>query len=112
MFKAEGRHFLSTLYGVKDITNLDKLRSVFEKALEKSGANICSKSEHTFNDLGFTCVWLLKESHCSIHTYVDEGIIFVDLFSCGDSCDNKIFENLIICNLEMEKSVSKRIKRD
>ena len=30
MFKAEGRHFIATLYNVKDIKNLEKLRTVFE----------------------------------------------------------------------------------
>jgi S-adenosylmethionine decarboxylase len=53
---------------------------------------------------------LLKESHCSIHTYAEEGTIFVDFFTCGDSCDIKKFENLILCNLEMERSESRRIK--
>lgn len=112
MYKAEGRHFIATLYGVKDIKNLDKLRYIFEKSLQKSGANICGKSEHTFSDFGFTCVWLLKESHCSIHTYAEQGIIFVDFFSCGNSCNVKVFENLILCNLEMERSESRRIKRE
>ena len=112
MFKAEGRHFIATLYNVKDIKNLEKLRIVFENALEKSGASICGKTEHTFSDLGFTCVWLLKESHCSIHTYAEEGTIFVDFFSCGNSCDIKKFENLILCNLEMERSFSRKLKRE
>lgn len=111
MYEFKGKLYTASLYGVKDITNLDKLRTVFENAARESGATIVGKTEHTFNDGGFTCVWLLQESHLSIHTYVEQKNIFIDLFTCGNSCNVKKFENLILCNLEMEYSKSRRINR-
>ncbi len=32
---------------------------------------------------GCTIMYLLSESHLSIHTFVDEGKISIDLFTCG-----------------------------
>ena len=72
LYEFKGKHFIASLYDVKEITNLDKLRNVFETAIKESGATILGKTEHVFSDGGFTCVWLLSESHCSIHTYVEQ----------------------------------------
>ena len=32
---------------------------------------------------GFTMIYLLSESHLSIHAFVDEGKIALDLFTCS-----------------------------
>lgn len=111
MYEFKGKHYIASLYDVKDICNLDKLRTVFETALKESGATILSKSEHVFNDGGFTCVWLLSESHCSIHTYAEQKSIFVDFFTCGNGCNVNKFNDFILCNLELNRSKSRRIRR-
>ena len=110
-YEFNGVHYLASLYGVKDVTDICRIRAVFEKAIIQSGSSICSNTEYIFNDGGFTVVWLLKESHCSIHTYADSGNIFVDFFTCGNKTDIKKFENIILCNLELERSESRKILR-
>ena len=37
----------------------------------------------------------MSESHLSIHTFVDEGKITLDLFTCGVSLDYKKMKNII-----------------
>jgi S-adenosylmethionine/arginine decarboxylase-like enzyme len=34
-------------------------------------------------------IYLLSESHLSLHTFVDEGKIAIDLFTCSLSVENK-----------------------
>jgi len=112
MYEFKGRHYVASLYDVKEITNIDKLRTIFESALRESGANILGKNEHLFSDGGFTCVWLLAESHCSIHTYVNQKNIFVDFFTCGTKSSIKKFNDFILCNLELNRSKSRRMFRN
>ena len=110
-YEFKGKHYIASLYDVKEITNLDKLRNVFATAIKESRATILGKTEHVFSDGGFTCVWLLSESHCSIHTYVEQKSIFVDFFSCGQGCNLKKFNDSILCKLELNRSYSRRITR-
>ena len=112
MYEFKGKHYVASLYDVTDIQNTDKLRLIFETAIRESGGTILSKSEHTFSDGGFTCVWLLSESHCSIHTYVEQKNIFVDYFTCGENANTKKFNDYILCNLELNRSKSRRIFRN
>ncbi len=40
-------------------------------------------------------IYLLAESHLSIHTFVDEGKITLDLFTCSLSIENDKIKNII-----------------
>jgi S-adenosylmethionine/arginine decarboxylase-like enzyme len=40
-------------------------------------------------------VYLLSESHLSIHTFVDEGKITIDLFTCSLSVENEKIKSMI-----------------
>jgi len=77
------------LMDVKNI-NSDKLKTVemirpfMEKIIEELKLNVVGECTHQFekNDFpyGVTMIYLLAESHLSIHTFVDEGKITLDLF--------------------------------
>ena len=36
---------------------------------------------------GLTMVWVLGESHCTLHTYPEHKFIAVDLYTCSDKFD-------------------------
>ncbi len=111
MYKFVGTHFMTSLYGVKKIDDREYLKEVFEQAIEASGATICAYNEHVFSDGGITGAFILKESHCTFHTYITQKNIFVDFFTCGNSADYKQFENAILCKLEMDRSHSSLVRR-
>jgi len=111
MYKFIGQHLMMSLYGVKQIEDREFLKEVFENAIEMSGATICAYNEHVFSDGGMTGAFLLKESHCTFHTYINQKNIFVDFFTCGNSADFKKFENVILCRLEMDRSQSNVVRR-
>lgn len=43
---------------------------------------------------GFTSVLLLDESHCSAHCYSDDGLLALDVFTCGLTDPKKIMEDI------------------
>jgi S-adenosylmethionine decarboxylase len=55
---------------------------------------------------------LLSESHASIHTYPEHGKCFVDLFTCGDSCSNHIFNEELQKYLKPKKVAAMVLIRD
>lgn len=39
---------------------------------------------------GFTAAILLDESHCTAHSYADEGMIALDIFTCGNTSPHDV----------------------
>ncbi|MEA2006708.1 MAG: adenosylmethionine decarboxylase [Patescibacteria group bacterium] len=54
------------------------------KALKAGDFEILAEKFHKFEPHGLSGVWLLGESHLSVHSWPEEKIVFIDLFSCGD----------------------------
>lgn len=61
----------------------DELKNRFESGLNESQFHILNYCEHFFDQQGFTCVWLLAESHLAIHTFPEDNKIYVELSSCN-----------------------------
>ena len=92
---------------VLDIKNVetDKLKTIeviqpfMEKIIEEFKLNVVGKSEFQFekdNILhGCTMMYLLSESHLCIHTFVDEGKITLDLFTCSLGVEFDKLKNII-----------------
>ncbi len=61
-----------------------------DKVVEELKLNVVvSECSHQFSPYGATMVCLLSESHLSIHTFVDEGKITLDLFTCNIALEDK-----------------------
>jgi len=55
-----------------------------EKMLREAGYGIVGFVEHHFHPQGYTCTWLLSESHCALHTFPEEGRSYVELSGCSE----------------------------
>jgi S-adenosylmethionine decarboxylase proenzyme len=86
------------------LTDLQGLEMAMNEAAKASGATILSSVKHVFPPNGLTMVLLLSESHASIHTYPEYGACFVDLFTCGNSCDASKFEAVLSDYLKPQQS--------
>ena len=92
------------LIDVKNIES-DRLKTVeyieifMDKVVEELKLNVINKCLHQFKKdntpYGVTMIYLLAESHLSIHTFVDEGKITLDLFTCSLSIENDKIKNII-----------------
>jgi S-adenosylmethionine/arginine decarboxylase-like enzyme len=96
-----GKHILIDIKNV----NSDKLKLVedmkafLDKIVEELKLNVVGECSHQFkkdnSPYGATMIYLLSESHLSVHTFVDEGKITLDLFTCDISLDDKNLKNII-----------------
>jgi S-adenosylmethionine decarboxylase len=48
---------------------------------------IKDKVFHKFSNGAYTIVVILGESHCVLHTYPEDNIVYVNVFSCKDNLD-------------------------
>lgn len=108
-YKFFGKHYLASFLNCnsESINDIKSLKNNMEKGILKSGATILSSTEKIFENNGYTILFLLSESHCSIHTYPENNSLFTDLFTCGDICNYKEYEKIMIDYLK-----PKNIKSD
>lgn len=59
------------------------LESVARSAVEAAGGHVLSDSHVVFPNGAITLVLILAESHLSLHTWPEENLVAIDLFSCG-----------------------------
>lgn len=84
----KGKHLLIDCRNVRRDVCLDDRRmlATMARAAERAGATVISQVRYKFGSdspAGFTAVVVLDESHCSAHTYADDGLIALDIFTCG-----------------------------
>lgn len=96
-YEFKGQHFIASYYGCdsESLTDSEALRGVMNQAAEASGATVLTESYYLFDEGGMTQVLLLSESHASIHTYPEHNACFVDLFTCGDTCQSEPFHQTL-----------------
>ena len=86
--EAHGFHLLLTMKGcAADILNdQDKLTLLVRRAASATGATILHIYAHRFQPQGVTAAAVLAESHATLHTYPESGVVFWDCFTCGMQC--------------------------
>jgi S-adenosylmethionine decarboxylase proenzyme len=113
MYSFKGNHYLSSFLGCNEsrLKDVQVLQEKLRLAITQCGATILQESVHVFSNDASTMVFLLSESHCSIHAYVEHGAVFMDLFTCGDSCDYVVFENYMKDYLQPKQIVKDVVER-
>lgn len=92
-YEPKGNHYVAKYSGCHYIFSNEYSLFAFNDSLEKSGIPVVSTHYHFFKPNGMTAIALLSESHASIHTYPEHKVVFVDLFTCGDTQYWLNFEN-------------------
>jgi S-adenosylmethionine decarboxylase len=96
-----GKHTIYDLHYPVDAKILKKSKLALAAmifACKESGAVVLSEYAHKFEGDGYTFVIALSESHASVHTWPEHGIMTVDIFMCG-KCNShdamKFFVNVL-----------------
>lgn len=82
-----GQHLLVDIKNVEaDFLNSEeRLADAMVETVNSAGLTMLSYHCHSLLPAGVSCVGVLLESHISFHTWPEEGVITLDLFTCGPS---------------------------
>lgn len=86
-----GRHLILDVIDVRyDFNLLEKVEDIeplMELIIEKGNLKVVGQLKHQFYPIGATMVYLLAESHLSIHTYPELWKCSIDLYTCNKTMD-------------------------
>jgi len=85
--QTKGQHVTADVWcNEYDYTNAEYLCATLAECIAASGLTILGYKLHEFNKEGaFTCVWVLGESHFSIHTFPERNFFSMDCYTCGEN---------------------------
>jgi len=98
MEKHIGKHCLITIRNVSDTSILEKfetLKPLFDTIVSSCNLHVVSQAGHQFTPVGATYVYVLSESHMSIHTYPETKSAYMDIFCCNLTFDHELAYNII-----------------
>lgn len=109
-----GKHLIANYVGCnhRALSDLSGVYAAMEAGAQAAGATVVGSSRHVFVGGGFSLVLLLSESHASIHTYPEVDSCFIDMFTCGTTCDPHKFDAIMQAFLKPRKANNNLITRD
>ena len=112
-----GKHLIIDIKNIKNediINDIDKLKTIMDTICKKYNFNVLQKIEHKFEPQGISIVYLLSESHMTIHTFPEKKYIAFDLYTCREYLNNDVYHeihNYIIrdfqCDLEYPQIIDR-----
>lgn len=87
-------------------SHLDKITQVIDESL-----TVVKKVEYQFEPAGQTIVWILSESHFSVHTYPEHNYLSLDIYICNESVDLHKICQKILDGLKVKKVQRKCLRR-
>jgi S-adenosylmethionine decarboxylase len=92
------------------IHDLEYLTRVSVAAVHAGGGHVLKESHVVFPNKAVTLVLILAESHLSIHTWPEENLVAIDLFSCG-TIDGRVVIDHLTRTLHLDPTNLREIPR-
>jgi S-adenosylmethionine decarboxylase len=82
--QTKGQHVIADIWLNEYPASGKELAGFVVEALGFSGMTVVGEKLHYFDELALTGVWLLSESHFSLHTFPERNFLSVDCYTCGN----------------------------
>jgi S-adenosylmethionine decarboxylase len=92
-----GKHLISDIKNIKNnnlLNDISEVTKLFDTICKKYDFQILNKTNHIFEPEGFSIIYLLSESHMSIHTFPEKNYAAIDLYTCRQYNDNHVYNEI------------------
>jgi S-adenosylmethionine decarboxylase len=112
-YQTLGTHVICDVWGVnpRTLNHKNTLIKMMRKGIELCGATVLSIQMKEFFPQGVTILFLLSESHFSIHTYPEKGFAAIDCYTCGTTVKPELAIQHLLEQLQPEKHHIKILNR-
>jgi len=105
----KGIHIIADLWGCdpKKLNLIKEVKPVLKNAVSKGKLTVLKNYFFQFKPFGVTGVYVLSQSHLSIHTWPEKNFASIDIFTCGPP-ENAIKAFESICSELKPKIIEKK----
>ena len=91
------------------LNDINSLKIIIDIICKKYDFHILQKIEHVFEPQGCTIIYMLSESHISIHTFPEKNHMSFDIYTCRQYKDNEVYNNIFHFFIQkLEASIESR----
>ena len=93
-YVSTGKHMICDLTNIRNMIHLESMEFMHELLIQicnKYNFNVLTKTEHQFEPRGLTILYMLSESHISIHTFPEKRYLAFDIYTCRDYDDDSVY---------------------
>ena len=69
----------------KILEKIESVKPILDIVVKDCNLNVVNEAGHQFEPFGVTYVYVLSESHLSIHTYPENAEAYMDIFCCSEN---------------------------
>lgn len=94
---SSGKHLICDIKNIKNqilLNSIEKLKELFDYICDKYQYTILNKTEHIFSPQGITMIYMLSESHISIHTFPEKNYCAMDIYTCREYENNDVYNEI------------------
>ncbi len=109
-----GIHVVAEFLGIdpEKLSRVEYVKQILERVIANSKLNVVANVFHQFAPYGVSGVFLLRESHLSIHTWPEYEYAAIDIFTCGAEEDALEALNLLIKEFQPKIVKKETIRRE
>lgn len=99
-----GKHMICDIKEIKNkilLNDLEHIKEHLDHICNHYEFSILGKLEHKFEPQGFTVIYLLSESHISIHTFPERDYLAFDLYTCKSYSNNDDYNEIYTYFVEL-----------
>jgi S-adenosylmethionine decarboxylase len=85
---------LSNIKNMKKLESMPEMYELFDTICKKYDFNILGKMGHHFEPQGLSLIYMLSESHISVHTFPENNHLAMDIYTCRNYKDNTVYMNI------------------
>lgn len=101
-----GKHMICDLKEVRNVelmNSVEGIQTLLDSICEKYQYQVLARSAHAFSPIGATVLFLLSESHISVHTFPERSYVAVDIYTCRnmkDDSDYRMIHSMFVSAFE------------
>jgi S-adenosylmethionine decarboxylase len=94
-YNSAGKHMICDFKSIQNtelLNNCNLLKKLLKDICRKYDFQVLDEIQHIFDPIGCSIIFLLSESHISIHTFPEKNYISFDIYTCRQYNDNLVYE--------------------
>jgi len=94
---SSGKHMICDFKGIQNtelLNNCKELNLLLKDICRENDFQILDEINHGFEPIGCSIVFLLSESHISIHTFPEKAHMSLDIYTCRQYKDNQVYNSI------------------
>jgi S-adenosylmethionine decarboxylase proenzyme len=87
-----GVHVMMAIRNIPEpdfLNTIETIKPLLDTVVTECNLHVVAEAGHQFEPFGATYVYVLEESHMSIHTYPEKARVYMDIFCCDPDFDHE-----------------------